>query len=115
MNMSTKPSKPQIRLPKDALTRINLGNSFAEYDRVLVQPGIFVETPAILAAQDASRAKCFFVGRRGTGKTAVTYFLETRNPKTTIRILPQISSYKYLVDLDELRDARRQPFKSLVS
>lgn len=113
--MSIQPKKPQIRLPKDALSRINLGNSFAEYDKVLIQPGIFVETPAILAAQDTSRAKCFFVGRRGTGKTSVTYFLETRNPKTTIRILPQISSYKYLVDLNELRDPRRQPFKSLVS
>ena len=113
--MSTQPNKSQIRLPKDALTRINLGNSFAEYDKVLLQPGAFVETPAIVAAQDASRAKCFFVGRRGTGKTAITYFLETRNPKTTIRILPQISSYKYLVDVEELRDPRRQPFKSLVS
>lgn len=113
--MSTRPNKSQIRLPKDALTRINLGNSFAEYDKILVQKGVFVETPAILAAQDASRAKCFFVGRRGTGKTAITYFLETRNPKTTIRILPQISSYKYLVDLDEHQDPRKQPFKSLVS
>ncbi len=111
----TRPPQSNIRLPKNALEKINLGNAFAEYDSVLLRPGIFVQTPAIVAAQDESRAKSFFVGRRGTGKTGTTYFIETRRPKTTIRIEPQISAYQYLVELKELRDPKRQPFKSLVN
>ena len=66
-------TKPQISIPKGALARIELGQSFAEYDQVLTKPNVFVETPAIRAALNPSRSKCFFVGRRGTGKTAITY------------------------------------------
>jgi len=114
--MTSSQQKSPVRLPKDALTKINLGNSFAEYDKVLTKPGVFVETPAIQAAQDATRAKCFFVGRRGTGKTAITYYLRTKFERTTISILPQIfSSFSGLFDIDDVRDPRKQPFKSLVS
>ena len=70
---SKKPVK--VTLPKDALTRINLGNSFAEYDQLLSKKEVFVQTPCIDAALDPSRSKSFFVGRRGTGKTAITLYL----------------------------------------
>ena len=65
-----------VKIPKGTLKRLTIGESFAEYDMVLEKSGVFVETPAIRAAKDTSRAKCFFVGRRGTGKTAITLFLE---------------------------------------
>ncbi|MGA2426592.1 MAG: hypothetical protein ABSG07_21530, partial [Terriglobales bacterium] len=58
------------KLPKGSLKRLTLGQSFAEYDKVLEKSNVFVETPAIRAALDLERSKCFFVGRRGTGKTA---------------------------------------------
>jgi hypothetical protein len=38
--------KPTFHMPKDALSRINLGQSFAEYDKVLTRLGVFVLTPA---------------------------------------------------------------------
>ena len=41
---------------------------------------------------NAEASKAIFVGRRGTGKTAVTYFLTQREPKTTVVLLPQIFS-----------------------
>jgi hypothetical protein len=80
------------RLPRNTLRRLSLGQSFAEYDRLLAsQPTVFVETPAALAAVDPSRSKCFFVGRRGTGKTAITLHLE-RAKKNTELLLPQLLS-----------------------
>jgi len=51
--------KATPRLAKDALSKINLGQSFAEYDPILLKPDVFVSTPALLSAADASR---------GTGK-----------------------------------------------
>lgn len=63
-------------LPKDALKKADLGSSFAEYDLVRKNPDLFVETSAIRAAADSDSSKSIFVGRRGTGKTAVTYFLK---------------------------------------
>ena len=121
--MSRKSQKPAdsssdrpkgISLPKDALSRINLGQSFAEYDKILItHPEVFVKTPALQAALEAGWSKCFFVGRRGTGKTAITLYLEsTRN--TAISIQPQAFVSSIDVNLNELRDTRRQPFKALV-
>ena len=55
-------------LPKDSLSRINMGESFAEYDPLIQDSNIFVSTNAYIAAKDPSRNKCFFIGRRGTGK-----------------------------------------------
>src|SRR5438067_2225851 len=80
---------PQISLPRDALHKIDIGQSFAEYDPVLFKPGVFVRTPALEAALDANRAKCFFVGRRGTGKTAITYYLSSRN-KLAVQLYPRV-------------------------
>src|ERR1019366_7920797 len=83
-------SASTLQLPRGTLAKVNLGQSFAEYDKVLRKPGAFVETPAIKAAVDSSRSKCFFVGRRGTGKTALTYYMKEKQANNTIQILPQI-------------------------
>lgn len=106
---------PGIRLPKDALSRISLGQSFAEYDQTLLQPSVFVVTPAIGAAMNPGKGKCFFVGRRGTGKTAITYYLE-REKRNVIQLLPQTFAPLDLeLDVDGFRDTRQRPFRSLVS
>jgi len=110
-------SMPQIRLPKDALAKINLGQSFAEYDRILLRPGVFVKTPATEAASDPSRSKCFFVGRRGTGKTAIAMHLSARHP-TAIALHPQAFnaiSMLVTIPIDKLRDVNQRPFRSLIA
>jgi|GEM_PF-1283151 len=105
-----------VRLPKDALSKINLGQSFAEYDLILRKPEVFVMTPALLSAVDASRGKFFYVGRRGTGKTAITIYLDAKFGENTIRILPELFSYIGSgLNIEELRDTRQRPFKSLVT
>ncbi|WP_236595364.1 hypothetical protein, partial [Mycobacterium intracellulare] len=74
----TYPANPPgpVRLPRRALERIHLGQSFAEYDTYLTLPNVFVQTPALKAASDPSNPHCFFVGRRGTGKTATTRYIQ---------------------------------------
>lgn len=122
--MAKKQQKPKVEgkdqpraisLPKDAISRINLGQSFAEYDKLLLSyPDVFVKTPALQASLDPSWSKCFFVGRRGTGKTAITLYLE-RTRKTTIQIHPQaFVPSEIQIDIAELADTRRQPFRTLV-
>ena len=107
--MSTK-----IVLSKKALERIHVGQAFAEYDLIRDEPELFVSTPAALAALDQSTQKCFFVGRRGAGKTAITYEL-LRRTSDAIAIVPQIFD---LLELpfahEEFRDTRQRPFKSLM-
>ncbi len=105
----------EIRVPKNAVSRLNLGQSFAEYDKLLDTQGVFVTTPAITAALDDSRSKCFFVGRRGTGKTAITRYLAKHRPNV-IHIHPQIfPTLGSTLNLEDLRDARQRPFHSLVA
>lgn len=115
MSKSKKP-KPEFRLPANALQRVNLGQAFAEYDKVLKQhQGVFVRTPAIEAALDPTRSKCFFVGRRGTGKTAITVYVK-QQVRTALLLQPQTFSAGGLpVDPEELRDATQRQFRSLVS
>lgn len=106
--------KPRVQLPKDALKKINLGQSFAEYDKIL-RPGVFVKTPAIEAATESLRSKCFFVGRRGTGKTAITYYL-TQASKWAFQLHPQaIKPLNAQLDPEYFKDTRQRPFKSLVA
>ena len=106
--------KAKVQLPKDALKRINLGQSFAEYDKIL-GAGVFVKTPAIEAATQLLRSKCFFVGRRGTGKTAITYYL-TENSKWAFQLHPQaIKPLNIPSEADFFKDTRQRPFKSLVA
>jgi hypothetical protein len=47
--------------PKDALQKIQIGQSFAEYDLVRDDPNIFVSTPASLVATQSENKKCFFL------------------------------------------------------
>ena len=106
--------KAKVQLPKDALKRINLGQSFAEYDKIL-GAGVFVKTPAIEAATQLLRSKCFFVGRRSTGKTAITYYL-TENSKWAFQLHPQaIKPLNIPSEADFFKDTRQRPFKSLVA
>ncbi|MDQ1271412.1 MAG: hypothetical protein QG591_42, partial [Planctomycetota bacterium] len=113
MNIPLK--QPKIRLPKDALARIDVGQSFAEYDLIRTKQEAFVKTPAINAALDSSHSKCFFVGRRGTGKTAITYYL-VATQKTAVQLIPQIFDIIHLPgNLSDFKDTRQRPFKTLVN
>ena len=108
-------SAKRIHVPKDALKRVHLGHSFAEFDLVRDNPALIVQTPAIQSALSSSRTKCFFVGRRGTGKTAITYSVSAKT-KNCIRLVPGlISPMKSDVEVSEFRDPKQRPFKSLVS
>ncbi len=107
-------SIPQLHVPKDILQRIRLGQTFAEYDKVLLKQGVIVKTPALTAAEDESRSKCFFVGRRGTGKTAIARFLSTKN--RIVEIHPEIfATVGTLLDPAKLRDTRQSPVRALVA
>jgi hypothetical protein len=110
-NGTTVQQPPQ--LPKDALTRIKLGDSFAEYDAMLKQRDIFVETNAFTAAKDAARNKCFFIGRRGTGKTAITIQLH-KTQGNVVQIFPEIfGPLDTVFDEASFADSHQKPFKSL--
>ncbi|MCJ7508439.1 MAG: transposase, partial [candidate division Zixibacteria bacterium] len=70
--------------------------------------------PALSAAMDTSKSKCFFIGRRGTGKTAITYYLAEKR-STAISIHPQVlSPLLFPLDSQSLKDPRQRPFRSLV-
>jgi hypothetical protein len=81
-----------FQLPKDSVKKADLGQSFAEYDVVRTDPQMFVETPSMSAAAGRGASKCIFVGRRGSGKTATTYYLQGRDSKRTVLILPELFS-----------------------
>ena len=104
------------KLPKGSLKRLTLGQSFAEYDKVLEKSNVFVETPAIRAALDLERSKCFFVGRRGTGKTAITFYLQNKQPNSTILVLPELlTPIEDYFATEVMSDTHQRPFKSLVA
>jgi hypothetical protein len=64
---------------------------------------------------DPNRPKSFFVGRRGTGKTAVTFYLQSKNPKNTILLIPQLlSAADQFIPANWSPDVHQQPFKTLV-
>ena len=111
---SQRTAAGHLQLPKDALERVNLGQSFAEYDSLLRDPGVFVRTPAIEAAVDSNRGRCFFVGRRGTGKTAISSYLALTQ-KNVLSMTPQIFDLQgFELEVERFRDARQRHFKSLV-
>lgn len=111
------PQKPAAKkLQKGTLKRLSLGQAFAEYDHLLEKENVFVETPALLSALDPARAKCFFVGRRGTGKTAINLYLERKFPGNVLMLLPQLfTPIGKLFEIELMRDVHQQPFKSLVA
>ncbi len=102
-------------LPKNALEVVHLGQSFAEYDAMLTKPDVFVRTLALKAASDPVNPHCFFVGRRGTGKTTITRFLEQTQQNVSL-IRPEIfSPSSSLLGLEAFKDAKQRPFRSLTS
>lgn len=112
--MSLKNATRRIQLPKDALNRVNLGHSFAEYDRTLANIAAFVRTPALAAALNRDSSKCFFVGRRGTGKTAITYYLSATN-QSAVQLHPlAFVPASVTLSVETLRDTRQRPFQSLI-
>lgn len=114
MKKKKKNGVVKIQLPRDALSRVKLGRDFAEYDNVLMKPGVFVMTPSANAALDDSMSKCFFVGRRGTGKTAIAKYI-SENKHTTIDIHPEVLSPLFFpLEPETLDDPRQRPFRSLV-
>lgn len=103
------------RLPKGGIDRINIGQAFAEYDPALEDSSTYVHTPAYNTAQNFRSGKYFFVGRRGTGKTALRRFCDSSSDHTAV-IVPEIFSPSYsLIDIDLFKDANKKPFRSLVS
>ena len=79
-------------LSKKSFSSAKLGQSFAEHDLIRSTPALFVETPAIRSARDVATGKCFYIGRRGTGKTAITFYLRDKYPKNSLIILPKLLS-----------------------
>src|ERR1700733_1847058 len=112
--MAKGQSNAPFQLPKDALKKASIGQSFAEYDLVRAYPALFVETPSMRAAVDPNRQKSFFVGRRGTGKTAITYYLSSKNSKNTLLLIPQLlaAADEYIPE-NWSPDVHQQPFKTL--
>lgn len=111
----TPTSKTALGLPKDAIRRISLGQSFAEYDVALEDDTVYVQTPALGAAQDAASAKAFFVGRRGTGKTAVRRYAAKNSHHARVIVPSIFSPSSPIADLATDTNLRQKPFQSLVS
>jgi len=113
--MAKTPSNAPFQLPKDAVKKASMGQSFAEYDLIRAHPSLFVETPAMRAALDPNRPKSFFVGRRGTGKTAVTFFLQSKSSRNSFLLIPQLlSAADEYIPNEWPPDVHQQPFKTLV-
>lgn len=112
---SSKRQAALPQLPKNALARISLGDSFAEYDQVLQKESVFVRTNAFDAARDPAKNKCFFIGRRGTGKTATTIELHRSSPHV-LQIHPEVfGPLNVHMDLEDFAENRQKPFKTLVA
>ncbi|WGS40293.1 hypothetical protein LFL97_11085 [Burkholderia sp. JSH-S8] len=103
-----------VTLPKKALERVQIGQAFAEYDIIRDDQELFVSTPSTISAMNVDGQSCFFIGRRGAGKTAIVYEIQ-RRLKRTISITPQIFDLLQLpLNHEEFHDTRQRPFKSLM-
>lgn len=107
-----KPLKP---LPKDALERAMIGQAFAEYDPALKKSAVYVHTPALQTALKDETARCFFVGRRGTGKTTITRHLEDTRQNVHVIRPDLFSPNLHYFQTDEFRVGNQRPFQSLVA
>ena len=102
-------------LPKNALERALLGQAFAEYDPALEKKDVYVQTPALQTALTESTARCFFVGRRGTGKTTITRHLQNSRQHVHI-VRPDLFSPSLpAFPTDQFSVGNQRPFQSLVS
>ncbi len=112
--MGTEKQLQSFKLPKGTLSRIVLAHSFAEYDPILQKQGVFVETPASRAA-DADVGKCIFVGRRGSGKTAINLHLSGKKQRRAIQLSPKcLTSVRRSITVDKYSDTRQRPFHVLL-
>lgn len=103
-------------LSRKSFGSAKLGQSFAEHDLIRSNPSLFVETPAIRSARDVASGKCFYVGRRGTGKTAITFYLRDKYPKNSLIVLPKLlSSGDAFLSYEWDQRVHQKPFNTLVS
>ncbi len=103
-------------LSKKSFSTAKLGQSFAEHDLIRANPTLFVETPAIRSARDVATGKCFYIGRRGTGKTAITFYVRDKYPKNSLIVLPKLlSSGDAFLSYDWDQRVNQKPFNTLVS
>jgi hypothetical protein len=113
--MGKLPAVSPARLPKDTLKKLNIGQSFAEYDIIRDKAAVVVDTPAMRSALDRDRSKCFFIGRRGTGKTAITFQI-TNGMLRSLLLLPQLfSPIEKFFSVEVMEDVHQRPFKTLVT
>jgi len=103
------------RLPKGGIDRLGIGQAFAEYDAMLRDPQIYVHTPAFDAAIHAESGKYFFVGRRGTGKTALRRYCDQQLEHTRVLVPEVFMPSSSVVSLDLFKNAKKRPFRSLVT
>jgi hypothetical protein len=107
--------KQPAQLPKRTLEKVHLGQSFAEYDTLLTNPNVYVHTPALNAATARDNPHCFFVGRRGTGKTAITRYVDSTFEKVLV-VRPEIfSPSSGALEFADFKDANQRPFRSLMA
>lgn len=111
-----QPAHPANPLSRKSFSNAKLGQSFAEHDLIRTNPSLFVETPAIRSARDVTSGRCFYIGRRGTGKTAITFYLRDKYPKNSLIVLPKLmSSGDAFLSYECDRRVHQKPFNTLVS
>src|SRR5581483_9161956 len=109
-------SQPANPLSRKSFSNARLGQSFAEHDLIRTNPSLFVETPAIRSARDTASGKSFYIGRRGSGKTAITFYLRDKYPKNSLIILPKLlSSGDAFLSYEWDQRVHQKPFNTLVS
>jgi hypothetical protein len=112
------PAAPDVvasRRVAGVMQRLNVGQSFAEYDHALDDQSVFVHTPAFNAALDPQSGKFFFVGRRGTGKTALRTYCELYGSQARVLIPEIFSPASAVFDLQQFENPKAGPFRGLVS
>lgn len=97
------------------MQKLNVGQSFAEYDHALDDQAVFVHTPAFDAALDPESGKYFFVGRRGTGKTALRTYCELYGSQARVLIPEIFSPASTVFELQHFENPKAGPFRGLVS